>query len=34
MKCRSEVVPDILVQPGSREAADNAAMNELPLSFD
>ena len=28
MKCRSEVVPGILVQPGSRETADDAAMNE------
>jgi hypothetical protein len=28
MNCRSEVVPDILVQPGSREAADDALMKD------
>jgi len=28
MNCRSEVVPDILVQPGSRETADDAFENE------
>ena len=29
MNCRSEVVPDILVQPGSRETADDALYNRV-----
>jgi hypothetical protein len=29
MNCRSEVVPDILVQPGSRETADDAIYKRL-----